>query len=65
MSALSREACADVLYRASLALDGADWTGFLNLCAPDFRYQISAYSPEIRRDMIWLDHDRAGLAQLF
>jgi methanesulfonate monooxygenase small subunit len=65
MSAITREACAEVLYRASLALDRRDWPGFLQLCAPDFHYRIGAYSPEIRREMIWLDHDRAGLAHLF
>jgi methanesulfonate monooxygenase small subunit len=62
--ALTREACADVVYRAALALDQHDWAGFLALCAPGFRYQIGAFSPEIRRDMNWLDHDRAGLQNL-
>ncbi len=32
---------------------------------PDFRYVISAHSPEIRKDMVWLDHDRTGLTNLF
>lgn len=62
---LTREACAEVVYRAALTLDERDWAGFLALCAPVFRYQIGAYSPEIRRDMTWLDHDRAGMANLF
>ena len=31
------------------------------LCDADFRYTITAYSPEIRKEMIWLDHDKAGM----
>jgi methanesulfonate monooxygenase small subunit len=55
----------ELVYRASLALDAADYASFLALCAPEFHYTIAAYSPEIRRDMTWLDHDRAGLENLF
>jgi methanesulfonate monooxygenase small subunit len=64
VSALA-QAFAEVVYRAALALDGGDHARFLALCAPDFRYSIGAYSPEIRRSMIWLDHDKAGLQGLF
>jgi len=28
------------------------------------RYRITAYSPDIRREMIWLDHDRQALAAM-
>jgi methanesulfonate monooxygenase small subunit len=55
----------DLVYGAALALDGGDFAAFVALCAPDFRYTVGAYSPEIRRPMIWLDQDRAGLALLF
>jgi methanesulfonate monooxygenase small subunit len=60
-----RERVAETIYRASLCLDARDFDGFLALCAPDLRYTIETFSPEIRRPMIWLDHDRAGLAALF
>lgn len=53
------------IYQAALALDGDDFDGFLGLCAPEFRYIIQVYSPEIRRDMVWLDHDRGELETLF
>ena len=37
-----------------------------SICATtSFRYTITAYSPEIRKDMIWLDHDKAGMQLLF
>jgi methanesulfonate monooxygenase small subunit len=60
-----KEAFAEVVYRAALALDGGDHERFLALCAPDFRYSIGAYSPEIRRPMVWLEHDKPGLQGLF
>src|SRR5207237_4832583 len=35
------------------------------LCDPSFRYKVTVYSPEIRKDMVWLDHDRKGMETLF
>jgi methanesulfonate monooxygenase small subunit len=55
----------ELIYRSALFLDAGDYGGYLDLCAPGFRYLISAYSPEIRREMIWLEHDKAGLTTLF
>jgi len=48
-----------------MALDDRDYKGFLALCDPGFRYKVTAYSPEIRKDMVWLDHDRKGMETLF
>ena len=55
----------ELVYRSALCLDARDFEGFLALCAPAFRYTIETHSPELRRDMTWLDHDKAGLAALF
>jgi methanesulfonate monooxygenase small subunit len=55
----------ELVYRSCLALDDRDFKAFLELCDPGFRYKVSAYSPEIRREMVWLDHDRAGMEALF
>jgi len=52
-------------HAAALRLDAADYAGFLGLCGPEFRYTIATTSPEIRQQMTWLDHDRAGLEHLF
>ena len=60
-----RQAIEELVYRSCLALDSGDYKGFLELCDQDFRYTITTYSPEIRRDMVWLDHDRAGMETLF
>ena len=61
MRALVEEA----IYSSLLRLDAHDFAGFLDICDPEFRYSIGAYSPEIRQDMTWLDHDKAGLRTLF
>jgi methanesulfonate monooxygenase small subunit len=60
-----RAAFEELVYRATLKLDAQDYSGFLALCEPELRYTIAAYSPEIRREMTWLDHDKAGLQHLF
>ena len=61
----ARTAIEELVYRSCLALDEKDFKGYLDLCAPEFRYTITAHSPEIRKDMIWLDHDKAGMQLLF
>lgn len=60
-----RHAIEELVYRSCMALDERDFKGFLDLCDDDFRYTVTAYSPEIRKDMVWLDHDRAGIDTLF
>jgi methanesulfonate monooxygenase small subunit len=54
-------AVTDVIYRASLLLDDQKFLEWLALCAPEFSYRITAYSPEIRRQMTWYEQDFAGL----
>jgi methanesulfonate monooxygenase subunit beta len=60
-----RTAVEEVVYRSCLMLDERDFEGFLALCTADFRYTVRAYGPEIRREMVWLDHDRAAVEALF
>src|SRR5262245_57278447 len=55
----------ELIYRSCLALDDRDFKAFLDLCDEGFRYKVSAYSPEIRKDMVWLDHDKKGMEALF
>jgi methanesulfonate monooxygenase subunit beta len=61
----TRTIVAETVYRSGLLLDAHDFEGYLELCAPDFRYSIEAYSPEIRRPMTWLDLDKSELSGLF
>lgn len=60
-----RQAIEELIYRSCLALDAREYKAFLGMCEDDFRYTIATYSPEIRRDMVWLDHDRKGMETLF
>lgn len=53
-----------LIYHSSALLDETKYTDYMNLCDPEFRYQIVAYSPEIKQNMTWLDHDHEGMSQL-
>jgi methanesulfonate monooxygenase small subunit len=55
----------DVTVRTSRCLDALDFEGFLALCTMDFRYTVEVWSPDLRRDMTWFDHDRASIEALF
>lgn len=55
----------DLIGRSCMLLDDERFDQWLELCAPEMRYTIETYSPEIRREMTWLNLDRTGLAQLF
>jgi methanesulfonate monooxygenase small subunit len=60
-----RTVVEELVYRSCLSLDDRDFEAYLGLCAAEFRYTVKAYAPEIRREMVWLDHDRAGMELLF
>jgi methanesulfonate monooxygenase subunit beta len=60
----AKAAIRDTIYRACLRLDDEDFSGWLQLCAPDFTYCIKTYSPEIRKEMTWYEQDLAGLRQM-
>ena len=61
---LDRSLVEELIYRSCLLLDDKDFKGYLELCDEQFRYTITTHSPEIRRDMIWLDHDKSGMTTL-
>jgi methanesulfonate monooxygenase subunit beta len=61
----SRNLIEELIYRSCMVLDDRDFKGYLDLCDSGFRYTITTHSPEIRKDMIWLDHDKKGLEALF
>lgn len=62
---MSAEIIRGAVHRACRLLDAEDWDAFLALCAPGFVYQVTAFSPEIRQEMIWFDQDLDGLKALF
>lgn len=61
----ARAMVTELVYRSCMMLDAVDFPGFLALCDEKFHYIITAYSPEIRKDMTWLEHDNAGMQLLF
>ena len=45
-------------------LDKERFEEFLKLCSNEFNYRIIVYSPEIKKDMIWMDQDYSGMKNL-
>jgi methanesulfonate monooxygenase small subunit len=62
--ALSEEAIRRLVYQSCMTLDAEDFDGYLTLCGPGYRYRITTYSPELKKDMVWLDHGRKDLASM-
>lgn len=60
----SRPLIDELIYRSCVLLDEKDFAGYLELCDPAFHYVITAYSPEIKKKMIWLEHDRQSMKLL-
>ena len=54
----SDKAVSDLVYRSCFLLDELNFAGYLDLCAPEFRYRITAYSPELRKRMVWQEVDK-------
>jgi methanesulfonate monooxygenase small subunit len=61
----SRHAISELICKSCMTLDERKFGDYLDLCAPDYHYTITAYSPEIRKEMTWLEHDKAGMQSLF
>lgn len=59
-----KSAVTDLIYRASLLMDEMKFNDFFDLCADDFTYQITAFSPETRADMIWMDEDKTSMKRM-
>ncbi len=60
-----RHAISELICNSCTTLDDKQFSAYLELCDPAFNYKITAYSPEIRKDMIWLEQDKAGMQSLF
>lgn len=61
---LSEEAIRRLVYQSCMTLDVEDCAGYLALCGTNYRYRITTYSPELKKDMVWLDHSRKDLANM-
>lgn len=45
-------------------LDDEDFQSFLKFCTDQFAYRVTTYSPELDKEMVWLEHDRKGYESL-
>lgn len=62
----TKQVVDSIVYESCLAMNAQDWNRFLALCDPErFRYQITNYSPEIRKEQTWMDRDWKGMKSLF
>ena len=61
----TQQAIRELIAKSCMRLDQNDFKGYLQLCDDDFLYRITAYSPEIRKDMNWLEKSKAGIKDLF
>lgn len=61
---VSEQDIRELVYRSCMALDREDFAEFLALCAPEFHYEVTAYSPEIRKEMTWMEQDFEGMRAL-
>ena len=65
LSAGSRVLVEELVYNTAMRMDEKDFAGYLALCDQGYKYRITAYSPEIRKLMTWLEHDHKGMKLLF
>lgn len=59
-----RAALSDLVADSAQLLDERRFGEWLDLTAASFHYRIEAYSHDIRKNMVWLDHDRNGMVAL-
>ena len=58
------EKIVNFIQKSCFLLDEEDFDGFLKICNENFEYKITAFSPEINKEMIWMDEDYAGFKNL-
>ncbi len=54
-------AVREAVYKSCMYKDDMNWEKWLNLCDDDFSYAITAYSPEIQRNMTYLSGNREDM----
>jgi methanesulfonate monooxygenase small subunit len=53
------------VYRSCLLLDREDFNAYLALWTEELSYCITTFSPDLKKEMVWLDLDRTELTTLF
>ena len=62
---VDREAVRELIGRSCLLMDEERYADYLGLCTDDYRYCVTAFSEELRKDMIWLELGRNDLGGMF
>jgi methanesulfonate monooxygenase small subunit len=62
---MDADAVKDLIYRSCLVMDDEKFGEYLALCTDDYQYKVTTYSPELRKDMVWLEQSRADLGAMF
>lgn len=52
------------IYKATIALDENNWSGWFDLCDETFTYAITSFSPEINKNMTYFSGDKKELVGL-
>lgn len=61
---MKTEKIRELVAKSCMALDDERFPDYMALCSSDYRYRIRAFSPDIGKEMIWLDVDADGMASL-
>jgi methanesulfonate monooxygenase small subunit len=62
---VDREAVRELVCRSCLLMDEERYAEYLGLCTEDYRYRVTAFSPELRKEMVWLDLNRGDMKNMF
>ena len=61
---LDKEAVRDVIFTTARLLDEDDMAGWLNQLSDDGVYEVTAFGPEIKSDMVWWRSNRVELVKI-
>lgn len=62
---MSNDALHRLIFNSAMTLDAEKYKAHLELCTEDFHYSVVTYSPDLGKDMTWLDHGRKSLQDMF
>ena len=62
---MNADAVKDLIYQSCLAMDDERFDEYLSLCTEDYQYKVTTYSPELRKEMVWLEQSRTDLGAMF
>ncbi len=60
----TRQTIDRMIYRSCLYKNEYRWDDWLDMCEEDFEYLITAFSPEVRKDMIYLSGSKSEIESL-